>query len=48
MWAVHNAVAHPVSEFMYWAGCLHPLARQAGNWLHDVTVPEHGEGTGRG
>lgn len=48
MWAAHNAVAHPLSEVLYWAGCLWPKARQLGNRLHDVTVPEHDPNTGRG
>jgi hypothetical protein len=47
-WAVHNLIAHPVSELCHWLGYLHPAIRAAGNWLHDATVPAHVPGTGRG
>ena len=40
-WAVHNLIAHPISEVCHWIG-------KFGDWLHDATVPEHEEGTGRG
>lgn len=43
-WTVHNLFAHPLSELVWlvthredWAG-----------WIHDVTVPEHAPGEGRG
>lgn len=42
-WAIHNLIAHPVSEVCFW---LH--IPRFGNWLHDATVPEHDTGTGRG
>lgn len=42
-WTLHNLVAHPVSELLYQAGF-----DDWGNWLHDVTVPTHVKGTGRG
>ena len=42
-WPVHNLIAHPVSELLYWVGL-----GAWGNWLHDYTVPPHEEGTGRG
>jgi hypothetical protein len=42
-WSLHNFVAHPVSELLYLIG----LERMS-NWIHDVTVPEHNPGTGRG
>jgi hypothetical protein len=42
-WAVHNLIAHPVSEVLYWVG----LGR-LGNRLHDASVPKHTKGTGRG
>lgn len=42
-WAVHNLIAHPLSEILYWFGL-----QQASNWIHDKTVPEHKPGEGRG
>lgn len=42
-WVIHNLIAHPVSELLYWVGLSH-----FGEWLHDETVPEHEAGTGRG
>lgn len=42
-WAVHNLIAHPVSEILHWVG----LDRW-GNWLHDATIPVHDPRTGRG
>jgi hypothetical protein len=47
-WAAHNLAAHPASELCHWLGYLHPAIRDAGNWLHDRTVPEHAPNTGRG
>jgi len=42
-WSLHNCVAHPLSEIVYLIGF-----ERASNWIHDVTVPEHELGTGRG
>jgi len=42
-WTLHNLVAHPVSELLYQVGF-----EDLGNQLHDITVPEHESGTGRG
>lgn len=42
-WAIHNLIAHPLSEILYWLGL-----ESIGGWLHDETVPEHEEGKGRG
>ena len=42
-WTLHNMVAHPLSEIIYLIGL-----REASNWLHDITIPEHDTGTGRG
>lgn len=42
-WAIHNLIAHPLSEIMHW---LH-LGKLGGR-LHDLTVPPHEPGTGRG
>lgn len=35
MWAIHNLVAHPVGEILYWFG----LTKLA-NKLHDSTIPD--------
>ena len=48
LWAVHNLVAHPLSEITHWLGYAVPALRRAGLWLHDHTVPPHEPGTGRG
>lgn len=42
-WSLHNVVAHPISELLYLAGFKH-----ISDWIHDVTVPDHDPGTGRG
>ena len=42
-WSLHNLVAHPLSELVYLAGF-----EQISNWIHDVTIPAHETGTGRG
>jgi len=42
-WSVHNLVAHPVSEVAYLCGF-----ENLSNKIHDYTVPDHEEGTGRG
>lgn len=42
-WTLHNTVGHPVSEVLHQIGL-----RKASDWVHDVTVPTHQEGTGRG
>jgi hypothetical protein len=42
-WPVHNLVAHPLSEVVYWI-VRFPFgtqaAKSAGDWIHDKTVPE--------
>lgn len=43
-WSLHNIVAHPLSEIVY----LFTASDRASNWIHDITVPEHESGTGRG
>jgi hypothetical protein len=48
MWAAHNLIAHPLCEIAYWIGFLAPPVRDAGLWLHDLTIPAHTPGTGRG
>jgi hypothetical protein len=48
MWAIHNLIAHPASEVCWWLGYIIPSMRLVGDWLHDVTIPKHESGTGRG
>lgn len=46
-WPVHNLIAHPLSEIVHWLAawcCGHRIS----GWIHDVTVPLHEKGTGRG
>jgi hypothetical protein len=42
-WPVHNLIAHPTSEIVYWL--VRPFSkRKAERWrnaIHDRTVPEH-------
>jgi len=45
-WTLHNLVGHPVSEIV-WLLSL-GRAEHLSNWLHDVTVPLHERGKGRG
>lgn len=42
-WTLHNIVAHPVSEVLFQVG-----ARRWSDAVHDLTIPEHEPGTGRG
>jgi len=42
-WAIHNLIAHPVAEILFWVGL-----EKLGNQFHDWTVPKHGKGSGRG
>ena len=42
-WTLHNLVAHPVSEVVFQAGF-----ERLSNRIHDITVPAHPPGTGRG
>jgi hypothetical protein len=47
-WTLHNMVAHPLGEIIYLFGlCTAPFERIS-NWLHDVTIPDHDTGAGRG
>ena len=49
-WLVHNLVAHPVSEIVYWL--VRPFGRHraevVSGWIHDSTLPPHLAGDGRG
>jgi len=47
-WTLHNLVAHPLSELVYLIGLGLDPAERVSNWIHDVTVPEHKPGSGRG
>jgi hypothetical protein len=42
-WTLHNIVAHPLSELLYLVGL-----ENAGNWLHDITMPARKPNAGRG
>lgn len=42
-WTLHNIIAHPFSEILFQAGL-----RRWSDKVHDLTVPEHEPGTGRG
>ena len=42
-WAVHNLLAHPLSELLYWL-----RLRKLSEWVHDETVPIHARSQGRG
>jgi hypothetical protein len=42
-WTAHNVVGHPLSELLFQAGL-----RRWADLAHDLTVPEHKPGTGRG
>ena len=50
-WMVHNLVAHPLSEVAYWVVGLFrgkAKAEEISGLIHDITIPKHAEGTGRG
>lgn len=42
-WTTHNLVAHPLSEVLWLLGFRNTSGR-----IHDVTIPEHEAGSGRG
>jgi len=42
-WAPHNLLAHPAGEVLFWFGL-----EAVSNKIHDVTIPYHLPGTGRG
>ncbi|AXQ68604.1 hypothetical protein HOU00_gp065 [Caulobacter phage CcrPW] len=50
LWASHNLIAHPISEITHWLAYIPGLRflRALGLKLHDITVPRHAPGTGRG
>jgi len=43
-WTLHNMVAHPLSEILHLFGC----PEHWGNVVHDITIPDHEAGEGRG
>ena len=48
-WPVHNLIAHPLSEIVYWI--VIPLgkkkAEDISGWIHDITIPvDHSNGRG--
>ena len=49
-WTIHNLIAHPLSEILYQAGVSLKASslEKLGNRVHDFTIPEHQEETGRG
>jgi hypothetical protein len=42
-WTAHNLISHPLSEVAYLLGF-----KELSGWIHDVTIPDHTPGTGRG
>ena len=49
-WAVHNLIAHPLSQLLWWlslCGTIKAVARSSDR-LHDWTVPAHAPHEGRG
>jgi len=42
-WSIHNLVGHPLSELAFLVGL-----KRLSDWLHEVTIPAHEPGTGRG
>lgn len=50
-WTVHNLISHPLSEVVYLIArplVGHDRASDMSGFIHDLTVPEHDAGTGRG
>ncbi len=50
-WVIHNLVGHPVSELLFWI--VRPFvglakAERLSGEFHDLTIPDHDPGTGRG
>lgn len=45
-WTVHNIIAHPLSEVVWLISC--GKLESFSNWIHDVTLPIHPKGQGRG
>lgn len=50
-WTAHNIISHPVSEVVYLISLPflgEERAERIGGWIHDITIPDHVEGAGRG
>ena len=50
-WFVHNMLGHPMSEIVYHLARRRmddDKARDLSGWVHDLTIPPHEPGTGRG
>ena len=50
-WVVHNLIGHPLSELVFWL--VRPFvglakAERLSGEFHDLTIPVHEPGTGRG
>mgnify|MGYP005836819625 CR=1 FL=1 len=50
-WLVHNLLGHPLSELIFWL--VRPFvglarAENISGEVHDLTIPAHVQGTGRG
>ena len=50
-WVVHNLIGHPLSEIVFWF--VRPFvglarAERISGEVHDLTLPTHEPGTGRG
>jgi hypothetical protein len=50
MWSIHNLFAHPISEIFHLISyiCFKEYFRTLSNYIHDVTIPDHKPGEGRG
>jgi hypothetical protein len=44
-WTTHNLIAHPLSEIIF---LVTGNADGLSGWIHDVTIPQHEKGSGRG
>jgi len=42
-WTMHNLLAHPLSEVLWQLGF-----HNASDYIHDITIPIHEDGSGRG
>ncbi len=47
-WPVHNLIAHPLSEVVHWLLWPWDRHQEISGWIHDMTIPPHEHGTGRG
>jgi len=46
-WPIHNLIAHPLSEIVHWFTSPFFGSKVSG-WIHDITIPRHNKGEGRG